>query len=63
MTTTEFNQTHPADVYATTDRRYAATARNDIAARRPLFEPIDLVAAVAATIMALGPLTAYTVGF
>lgn len=56
MTTTDFAHTHAGAGYAATDRTAGV-------ARRPLFEPIDFAAMVAAIIMALGPLTAYAVGF
>ncbi len=49
-----------------THRPYATTAdlhRSYPVTHGPRFEAIDLVGFVAATIMALGPLTAYTLGF
>lgn len=49
-----------------TNRPYATTAElhhSYPVTDGPRFEGIDLVGLVFATIMALGPLTAYTVGF
>jgi len=56
MTTTDFTHNQATAGYAATDRTSGV-------ARRPLFEPIDFAATVAAIVMALGPLTAYAVGF
>jgi hypothetical protein len=49
-----------------THRPHAATDdhnRNYLVTGGPRFEAIDVMGLVAATIMALGPLTAYTLGF
>lgn len=41
----------------------ATTMTRSYADRRPVYSSLDIAGLVAATIMALGPLTAYAVGF